>query len=47
MRKSTTEVLEVFKFEDDTGEVIQWASGQLEIIDAIVNRSLLLSTESL
>lgn len=38
-RASTIESLEVYRFFDDTGKLIVWTAGQLEIIDCIINRS--------
>lgn len=38
IRQSTIKALEFYHFEDDEGKVIVWTSGQLEIIDCIINR---------
>jgi hypothetical protein len=37
-RQSTLAALAFYKFHDDAGGVIEWAPGQLEIIDNILNR---------
>ena len=37
-RERTVELLNRFQFKDDTNELIEWADGQVEIIDCIVNR---------
>lgn len=39
VRKNTIDSLLVYNFKDDTGTVIPWTWGQIEIIDCIVNRS--------
>ncbi|MBM3253097.1 MAG: hypothetical protein FJZ16_02440, partial [Candidatus Omnitrophica bacterium] len=39
IRDNTIEALKRFQFQEDNGEKIQWAQGQLEIIDCIFNRS--------
>lgn len=36
----TKAALEFYRFTDDTGQVIDWKPGQLEIIDSIVNRGM-------
>jgi hypothetical protein len=38
-RKATTDILAIYQFTDDTGKIVQWTAGQLEIIDCILNRS--------
>jgi len=38
-RQRTLELLEIYQFEDDAGEVIPWTAGQIEIIDCILHRS--------
>src|SRR3990167_4868660 len=38
-RQSTLQALAFYQFVDDTGATIKWTSGQLEIIDCILNRS--------
>lgn len=38
-RKETLEMLELYKFTDDAGKVINWTNGQIEIIDCILHRS--------
>lgn len=37
-RQETLEALKLYNFVNDAGEAIQWAPGQLEIIDCILNR---------
>lgn len=39
IRETTKKVLDVYQFKDNAGKIIEWTSGQLEIIDCIVNRS--------
>lgn len=38
-RPETLQALQAYSFEDDSGEVIKWTSGQIEIIDCILHRS--------
>lgn len=38
MIDKTIELLRRFQFRDDTGELVKWVGGQIEIIDCIVNR---------
>lgn len=38
-RQSTLQALAFYQFVDDTGKIIVWTPGQLEIIDCILNRS--------
>lgn len=39
IRPDTLQMLEFYKFEDNTGTAIQWTNGQLQIIDCILHRS--------
>ena len=38
-KQSTLQALAFYQFVDDTGKIIVWTPGQLEIIDCILNRS--------
>jgi len=38
MIDKTVELLKRFQLRDDTGELVKWADGQIEIIDCIINR---------
>jgi hypothetical protein len=38
-RQSTLQMLEAYLFTDDSGKSIEWTSGQIEIIDCILQRS--------
>src|SRR3990172_1959886 len=38
-RASTTAVLKLYDFKDNSGNTLIWTPGQLEIIDCILNRS--------
>lgn len=38
-RKATQDILAIYQFLDDSGKIIDWKAGQLEIIDCILNRS--------
>lgn len=44
-RKETIEALELYKFTDNAGRILEWTPGQIEIIDCILHRSSQ-STES-